>query len=225
MKVRKLVGLCLLMLGAVPAHASADSIIFNSFGPGDSFSTTRAYFFGYFFPSDDTPESVHWRAMPFVAQETATLQTVTLPIQRNEFAVPPGPGALQVVLYTDNNGLPGSVLESFTYAGSTGPRSVLSFDSLARPQLIAGATYFLAAQAAGYAEGEWWGSFEELGQWWTPFQGGPLSNPGPWGPGASQFRTAFRLTGEAPPSPTPEPGSVLLLLTGVAIILGRRALV
>ena len=224
MKVRMLVASFLWILGAAPPNASADPIIFNSFGPGDTFSSRNGYFFGYFFPGDETPESTHWRAMPFVAQQTATLQNVTLPIQRNEFVAPPGPGALQVVLYADNNGLPGTVLESFTYAGATGPRSVLSFDSVTHPQLIADTTYFLAAQAIGYAEGEWWGSFEEFGEWPTPFQGGSPFNPGPWTPGASNFRTAFRLTGEDAPSPTPEPGTVILLLTGAAAIVVRRAL-
>lgn len=225
LKTRKVVVAALIACACGVSPASAESIIFSNLGPGDSFNTSVAWIFGWSQENDeDVPQSVFWRAMQFEAQTTATLQTITAPIQWDQASPSRGSGTMQLVLYQDRNGLPGTALETITRTGNGGTGSphpsLVSFESIVHPQLVAGLTYFLAAQTTGFAEGEWWGTAD--GNVAAPHQFGFNFDIGPWQPGVVNPGAAFRLTGDQGPAPVPEPGTGLLLLGGLGALLRAR---
>jgi hypothetical protein len=89
------------------------------------------------------------------------------------------------------------------------------------PQLNAGEMYFLAAQSIGYLEGEWFiGRSGPHLQ--TAIREGFDFQLQPWHPMDTIETSMFRLSGD--PIATPEPGTVLLLTSGLVGLWRRRQL-
>jgi hypothetical protein len=200
---------CLLFSSLTAAPASAEQIIFSSLGPID---LSRAAWFGFEQGQEGDPDYHFSPAVPFVAGATATLGTVEMPLQ---FPWSFTQGTLAVTLYArGSDGMPGTALETFTSSGPlAGDGSLSTFYSSVNPLLLAGTTYFLSAATVGVADGLWYGPYASED---TRLPMAYRVNDGPWQGGQTSFVHGFRLTGDAPPAPVPEPSTLLLIGTGLA---------
>ena len=217
MRISISAAVCALAMVATASTASAESIIFSNLN--DDQALSGGYFFGWEQENDeDVPQSVSWRAIEFQAQRTANLNSITMPLMWHQAAPSRGSGELQIVLYSSEDGLPGTSIESFTRTGTSLPE-LTRFDSILHPQLQAGKSYFLAAQSLGYLEGEWFiaASGPHLS---TAIREGFNFQLGPWHPIATTETSAFRLAGDQ--IATPEPATLLLLVGGLAGLWRRR---
>ena len=206
--------LALLFIGSGLVEAD---VLYNNFGPGDTFDTTTAYRVANNVPfsSDLSP------AMPF----TVPLGTDYF-FQSVEFAaawindIEPFPGKnFSMALMTDASNMPGSELESFLFIDAVSPffpdggGVVLSGTSTTNPVLTAGTQYWMMASAENGSEAGW--------NFTLPNITGPFGIyiDGIWEPYDDSILAAFRVTGE-PVEPIPEPGTLLLLSTGLAGLAG-----
>ena len=177
-----------LLFGVTPA--AADVVFFSNLGPGDSFETTRATFFGFDQGEEGDPDIHFARAMPFLAGSTGTLRTIEVAL---EFPFSFDEGTLAVNLFAANGDLPGSLLEAFTSSEPKTGRGLFSFSSEVQPKLTSGSLYFLEATTVGMADGLWW------------FALGPSASHldiyrfdnGSWQTGLRDFTAAFRVSGRA----------------------------
>lgn len=201
----------LSLLAATPARA--DLVLFDSVGSGDPFTTSGA-FFGFERGEEGDPDFLFARAFPFMPSATATLSSLEMPM---EFPFSFSDGTLQVNVYASDGQLPTTRLESFAGSSSQTGRRIFRFDSALHPLLSAGATYFVEATVTGVADGLWFVSNTPSGQ--VPdvlrINNGPFQIAG----GTRDFQTAFRVNGDV--AATPEPTSLLLLVTGIGIARWR----
>ena len=139
-----LVMLALTCVGAAPARGD---VLFGTFGPSDSFSTGAGWFVT---GPDSFWGAAYQSAQTFTPSVTGTVDQVRFAIGL-DFE---GPGANQVVfrLMTDDNGLPGSLLESYLFGDEMGffgepDQPVLVAGSQSHPLLVAGTRYWMVGVA------------------------------------------------------------------------------
>jgi hypothetical protein len=208
--------LFMAVLMTAPAHA--ESILFSSLGPGDAFDGTSAFFFGFDEGQEDTPDFRSARAMPFRPSSTATLRSLDLAL---DFTPNFSPASLVINLFAADGDLPGALLETLARTEPLAP-GVHSFRSVAQPVLQFGQEYFVEATTTERGFGGWYFSSE------VPEEGARgadvfRSNNGPWQRSAVQGEIlALRVNGDA--AAVPEPASVILLGTAVALVPLRRRL-
>jgi hypothetical protein len=212
-------GVALLFMAVLTtAPANAESILFSTLGPGDAFDVNAASFFGFDEGEEGDPDSRFARAMPFSPSSTAALTSLDLAL---DFTPNIPPGTLVINLFAAEGALPGLLLETFTRTEPLAP-GVYSFSSLAQPVLHVGQDYFIEATTSGRGFGGWFFSSvipEEHARGLEAFR---IDN-GPWRRLAAPGEiVALRVTGDA--APVPEPASVILVGTAVALVRLRRSL-
>ena len=202
------------VLTTAPAHA--ESILFNTFGPGDAFDVNSSIFFGFDEGQEDTPDSRFARAMPFSPSSTAALRSLDLALN---FIPDLPPGTLVINLFAADGVLPGALLETFTRTEQLA-RGVHSFRSITQPVLQSGLEYFVEATTTGRGFGGFFFSSEVAeGRGADVFR----RNNGPWQRVSIQGEIlALRVTGDT--AAIPEPATLILIGAGAALVPLRRRL-
>jgi hypothetical protein len=180
-----------LIAFAAAAHAS---IAYNNFGAGDSFNTGGNW-------SDNQNQFL---AMPFTSATTGQVSLVTV-------ALFTGANYTAHLELADNGLMPGTILESWTFAG-TGAAQSLAGNGTA--SLVNGANYWLEIDPAGPTDN---------GAWYTNSIGATgtfiYTNAGNWN-NFNGTLSVFRVETNA----VPEPVSMLVLGIGaLGVGLRRRA--
>jgi hypothetical protein len=191
--------------------ARANSVVFSTLGPGDSFDTTASW-------AIEAVGSPLLIAAQFTAQASGNLRTVDLGMSFDQFF---GPGMFNVYLYNDAGGAPDSTNPIFL--GSDGLSGTFHFSTLislpisGSVSVSAGSSYWLSLQPA----------FENAWSFWdfsSPLLLGTVdySRDGTtWFlAGTSQEMPAFRLTAT---STVPDSSSTIILLAYSSfVLLGLR---
>ena len=126
-----------------------------------------------------------------------------------------GTNSVNVALYADSNGKPGSLLESINLVNALTPTvAVAPFSSAASPTLLAGRQYWLVVSMAN--------PNTSTSYWWFPSKADPgltaqSLNGGPWGVNSSN-RLGFTILASPKAGGLPLPTS----LGGVTVSLGGR---
>lgn len=196
----------IVVLGAVEGFTARGDVIFSNLGPNDTYNQVLAY------ALQDSD-----LAMPFTvtAGSDMVLKAAEVALFYSLPFRTPGEG-LNVVLMTDNAGLPGSVVETMPYglAIDQPMRSLIQVQSSLQPVLLAGAIYWLGIVTNRTVPIGWFTSLNG--------QSGHLAarKNGPWYLSApTNLDTAFRLTGMGV---VPEPAALLSGSVGL-ILLAFRA--
>jgi len=191
--------------------AAGAATVASTFGPSDSYSTSTAAHIGL-----APGGGILQQALPFTVPSSSSyfLDGIEVPVSASS----PQFTTMVFDLMADSAGVPGPVLESFTFPGITTAFSgqiVLGQSSL-RPTLLAGQTYWLAASAP------------QSTLYWNVAVGGPTvpralrRDFGAWeifdGEDPS---TALRISGTVVPEPPP--CSLIVVGTLVLALLRKRA--
>ena len=206
--------LFMAVLATAPAHA--ESILFNTLGPGDTFDGNSASSFGFDEGQEGDPDSRFARAMPFSPSSSARLRSLDLALF---FVADQPPGTLVINLFAADGFLPGALLETFTRTESLAA-GVYSFSSVAQPLLQFGQDYFVEATTTGRGFGGFFFTSVEQPE---NARGADVfrNNNGPWQRTSvpSDF-LALRVTGDT--AAIPEPATLILLGTAVGVAPLRR---
>jgi hypothetical protein len=216
-KVRVSCVLGLSLMFAVPVAMRADTL-FSSFGPGQSYQPKSWVDVGGVGLGNQVV------AFPFVSSETALLESVDAALYNV------GPSFALSIWTNNSNGQPGNAIDPLDQIASFPGPGVASFGCGTNPAtcpiLQAGQTYWLVAQTDPSALTYFFFSPTDTGTWYYDETG---NAGGPWTVATlSDSIGAFDVNGLAQATaPTPEPGSLVLLGSGVLglLVVGRRRLV
>jgi hypothetical protein len=178
-------------------------IVFDSFGPGDTYSQ-----FGYAFGIAVGSEPLAI-AVPFSPSFASHLDRISLPLQ----GFVPAHFGTRITVWSDSNGLPDAVLEEFVFPLG-GPLGTYEFSSTVNPALLPGSTYWVSIELGSPDPGE-------FGFWrFVPSPASPLVaerfNSGAW-TSREYIPGALRVTALEDAPQVPEPGSMLLASVGLLL--------
>jgi hypothetical protein len=211
------VGMCALLL-VTPTVVRATPVIFTNFGPGFSYDTTAGNPVGA-----DPFLGPEWQGETFTPGGTAQLGTIRVALSDAGGSLDP----ITVALRNSVAGQPDGIIESFVIPGGTAgllgannPPFVLT--SLLNPVLTAGVQYWLTVQASPNSAYVWnWNNTGENAPHAVSQDSG-----GSWFVDATGFFTpgAFELDARDQVAAVPEPGTLLLVVTGTGALIRRRRL-
>ena len=136
-------------MAAIAGNASA-SVVLTNFGPGLSYDTTQGNPVGNDFAGDNAAQ-----ADPFVLTGDAIFQSLSVPLSCVGRC--PGSENFIISLAANRGGLPGAVIESFTFTGVTlgalgNNNAPITATSVLTPLLLGGTEYWITlASSPTYA--------------------------------------------------------------------------
>ena len=192
--------LLVLLLLCCAISAAAPVILHNNFGPANTFDP--AYFFALGWGSG--------LAMPFVPETTAWLSSVQLGLTLGST-----PAFLNLTVAVDNDGLPGTALESWVLTDASFSGPVVLAASALHPELNEGTTYWVTLMPTNISTYVEWGTtlehifgdqaaWDHVGQEWF-YSYSPLA--------------AFRVDGN---DTAPEPATFAVAAVALAGLAIRR---
>ncbi len=215
--MKKLFGLCFTTILVFCMHSSAFAVIvYDSFGPGQTYSFGPIYPVENYFTSSVGSNKQH--ADQFIPAVDVNLGQIDVAVQ-DAFQV----NKVDLTIMTDSLGVPGSIVESFSLqdamARSNTPNAFVTATSIVRPVLQAGVPYWLVVAAPeNLVQIAYFMNDQDIFG-----QHAVRQNGGPWEV-SREIQGVFRITGDAVnASAVPEPTTVLLFGTGmIGAALRRR---
>jgi hypothetical protein len=214
-KLALLTGLSALILAsAAPGICRADTVLFSNYAPS----------FGYVLNGGDTVgndlEGANWGAGDaFVSSATAQLSSIYVTPTCEIGCRDP----LIINLTANAGGKPGAVIESFSVPasvlGAFGVfNSPLMLNSVLHPTLTAGTEYWVTLTTDLNNTLVWnWNSIGQVSSEAASTDGGLT-----WTAPSGLATGALQVNGAATTSAVPEPASIALLVTGLAMLAGSR---
>lgn len=202
-----------------PANAAADTLLFTNLGPNGEYDTNNAYFVS------GTVFSNQVIAEPFTPGMSVHISYAELALGHHDGINNP----LNVYLMSDTAGQPGSVLDTLTQVGTipeySGGGGLVRYNCTACVGLTAGTTYWIAAlEPEADSEQGWMLAYQDVSGNIVFNQEGTI-NPSQW-TAYNGSVSGFRVYGGGFGDGAPEPGTLVMLGTGVLAVAGafRRKL-
>jgi len=212
-KTRYLVPFILAMTVFFVPRASADTVVFDSFGPGFSFNgTIGATICGAQHPRACGQGTV--AAAGFVPTTTVALSQIAVVLSTTF-----GTNSVIVMLLPDVSGLPGTTaIETWSVTGLGGNPAVSFLSSTVNPNLAAGTQYWIAAFPGAPDTVAVWSFANSPGLGAFSQSGGVT-----WTASTCCLPPVVQVSGTTPVTPVPEPTTIVLLSTGLVCgLLTRR---
>jgi hypothetical protein len=199
---------CFMAIVLCAGYSNANTVLFSNLGPNGEFDGTQGRFV-----NGDMFDGAITTAMPFTPSVSMKIGDAALALVHHYGTE----SLVTVYLEADNNGAPGSVLESLNQAGDvTDVAGLVTFNSSAGTMLQAGVQYWIVAVAASDSFDYW--------MFTDPYLNGIMAYSSDMSPTPNHWNvfyaydsvSAFRVDGaDSTPASVPEPASILLFSTGI----------
>jgi hypothetical protein len=206
--LRRSFAVATLALAITTASTSRGDIIYNNFGPGNSYDLVNGFTVGKITAGTFVP------SMGFTVPSGVNFNLSEIDLAANFVS---GTNSFVVSIRSDSGGVPDGTLESWTVtglgpAGQNNPPVVVT--SVLHETLLAGQQYWVTlGPGAGDSRGGWQGNSL------SPFARGPIfiTQDGNVVQNTTGINSAFRVLG-TPTAIIPEPGSLVMAGWGVVAV-------